>query len=205
MNPQPILSNIAAPWWWIVLPILQAVLLLCIVHPVGIEWGIFALFLGITTLSSWRLFSDGRPYSLNKVWWLFAIVFLGIIPSIQLAVHTMPWHTGDISLDTMLHANGLILLCLGIYEGVRLWASRNFIPEPEQAPPVVPPILINQFSHFAPAIMIACGAALVMVLGFKGFLLRGHMETALWQHSTTFQLIFDKGFGERCFGAASLP
>ncbi len=193
MSHRPVLFNVPAPWWWISIPVLQAAMLAFIIRPEGPEWGIFGLFLSITTLSSWRLFSDGRPYSLNKVWWLFTIIFLGIIPSLQLAVHTMPWHTGDIRPETMLHANGLILLCLGIYEGVRLWASRNFIPTPELAPPPVEPILIRQFAHLAPAVMLSCGAALLIVFGLKGFVFRGHMETALWRHSTTFQLLFDKG------------
>lgn len=175
------------------IPLLQAALLLTIVRPAGIEWAIFTLFIAITTLSSWRLFSDGQPYSLNKVWWLFSLIFLGIIPSLQLAVHTMPWHTGDIKPAMMLRANALILLCLGIYEGVRLWASRNFIPQPEHAPPPVAPVLIRQFAHLAPAIMLTCGGAMLVIFGVKGFILRGHMETALWQHSTTFQLLFDKG------------
>ncbi len=193
MSHSPVQFNVRAPWYFILLPLLQIAGLLLLARPAGSEWAIFASFLSITTLSAWRLFSDGRPYSLNKVWWLFAIVFLGIIPSAQIAVGTTPWHTGDILLPTMLHANGLILLCLGVYEGIRFWASRNFIPHAEEAPPPVAPILIRQFTHLAPAIMLSCGAALIVVCGWKGLFLRGHMETRLWQHSTTFQLLFDKG------------
>jgi len=193
MSHKQVFFNLRAPWWWITIPVAQALILAALVHPLELEWGIFALFLGITSLSSWRLFSDGRPYALNKVWWLFCMIFLGIIPSLQLAVHTMPWHTGDITLPTMLHANGLILLCLGVYEGIRLWASRNFVPHEEPEPPLVAPILIRQFSHLAPAMMLTCGAALAIVFGLKGFILRGHMESSLWKHSTTFQLLFDKG------------
>lgn len=193
MNQKTIAFNVPAPWWWVLIPLLQAIFLAFIIRPEGLEWLIFSLQISITALASWRLFCDGRPYSLNKVWWLFTIVFLGIVPSLQLAVHTMPWHTGDIKLITMLHANGLILTCLGVFELVRMWMSRNFRPEAELAPQVVAPILIRQFSFLAPAIMLVCGTALFMVLGWKGLLMRGHMETALWQHSTTFQLLFDKG------------
>jgi hypothetical protein len=35
--------------------------------------------------------------------------------------------------------------------------------------------------------------ALFIVCGFKGLFLRGYMEAALWRHSNTFQLLFDKG------------
>jgi hypothetical protein len=190
---QPVSFNIRAPLWWLLIPLAQITLLALMVRPEGSEWPVFGLFIVITALASWRLFSDGRPYSLNKVWWLFSVVFLGIIPSLQLAVRTMPWHTGDITLPVMLYANGLILLCLGIYEGVRLWASRNFIPQPEHAPPPVSPVLVRQFAHLAPAIMLTCGMGIFIVCGFRGLFLRGHMEAALWKHGTTFQLLFDKG------------
>lgn len=186
-------SEAHIPRWWPLLPLIQLFALASFARPSGIEWVIFATFIAITTLSSWRLFADHRTYSLNKVWWLFAIVFLGIIPSLQLAVHTMPWHTGDILPRTMLQANGVILLCLGVYEGVRIWAKQHFVPQPEGTPHPVAPVLINQFSQLAPAIMLSCGAALIIVCGYKGLFLRGHMETALWRHSTTFQLLFDKG------------
>lgn len=193
MTHLPVQFNVRAPWWWMVLPALQLAGFVAFARPVEMEWAVFASSLAITALSCWRLFSDGRPYSLNKVWWIFSIVFLGIVPSAQLAVRTTPWYTGDILLPTMLKANGLILLCLGIYEGVRIWASRNFIPQPEQAPPPVSPVLVRQFAHLAPAIMLSCGAALAVVFGYKGLFLRGHMEGRLWQYSTTFQLLFDKG------------
>lgn len=190
---QIVTFNVPAPWWWIILPIVQALALVSIVRPVGLEWPILSTQIVITSFASWRLFCDGRPYSLNKVWWLFTIVFLGIIPSLQLAVHTMPWHTGDIKQSTMLRANGLILLCLGTFEYVRMWVSKNFRPKAEMAPLQLAPKLVRQFSLWAPIIVCICGAFLLAVLGWRGLLLRGHMESALWQHSTSFQLLFDKG------------
>jgi hypothetical protein len=193
MSHLPVPYNVRPPWWWTIIPALQLIAFLLLARPAGLEWAVFASSLAITTLSTWRLFSDGRPYSLNKAWWLFNIIFLGIVPSAQLAVHTTPWHTGDIQTETMLHANLLILLCLGVYEGVRYWASRNFIPQPEHAPPPLAPPLVRQFSHLAPAIMLTCGAALVIVFGYEGLFLRGQMERHLEQHTTTFQLLFDKG------------
>jgi hypothetical protein len=184
--------NVRAPWWCALPPVLQAAGLILFARPAAGEWPLFGLFIAITALSSWRLFSDERGYSLNKVWWLFNLVFLGLIPALQVAVHTMPWHTGDITPATMLRANGYILLCLCIFEVVRLWGSRNFIPQPERKGPRIPEILINQFVQFTPAIMLCCGAALFIITGYKGLYLRGYMETALWQHSTSFQLLFDK-------------
>jgi hypothetical protein len=184
--------NIRPPWWAFLPPIIQAAGLPLLTRPSANEWPVFGLFVAITALSSWRLFSDERGYSLNKVWWLFNLIFLGLIPSLQLAVHTMPWHTGDISTGTMLRANGYILLCLGVFEIVRLWASRAFVPQPERKGPPIPEVLVNQFATITPAIMLCCGAALFIVTGSKGLYLRGYMEAALWQHSTSFQLLFDK-------------
>lgn len=187
------LQRSRTPWWWIVIPALQVLGILVLARPKGIEWAIFGTQIGITAFSSWRLFADHRPYSLNKAWWIFSIVFLSAMPTAQVAVHTTPWHTGDIRQSTMLQANGLVLLCLALFETVRIWASRNFFPGPHPAPKPPAPQLIRQFSQLAPAIMLSCGAALIMVVGPMGLFLRGHMERSLWQHSTIFQLIFDKG------------
>lgn len=184
--------NVRPPGWFVIPPLLQAAALLLFARPAADEWPVFGLFVAITGFSSWRLFSDERGYSLNKVWWLFNLVFLGLIPSLQVAVRTMPWHTGDISTGIMLRANAFILLCLGVFEAVRLWASRNFVPGHGRKGLPVPEVLVNQFAQFSPAIMLCCGAALFIVTGLKGMYLRGYMEQALWQHSTTFQLIFDK-------------
>jgi hypothetical protein len=183
--------DVPAPWWWLSLPIGQAVLLAFLLPANQSLWPVLGSFIAISLLSSWRLFSDARPYSLNKVWWLFTLIFLSIVPSMQLVTNLLPWERGDIGPMSMLWANGLLLLCLGVYEGVRVWASRNFVPQPEQAPAPVSVVLIRQFAHLAPAIMLTCGAALIIVGGFKGLFLRSHMESALLTYSTTFQLVFE--------------
>jgi hypothetical protein len=193
MSALPDLQRSHTPWGWTLLPALHLSGILALAHPAGIEWAIYATQIAITTLSSWRLFADPRPYSLNKVWWIFSIVFLSIMPSAQVAAHTTPWHTGDIRPQTMLQANGLILLCLALFEVLRRWGSRNFFPVPQAAPRPPAPDLVQQFSQLAPALMLSCGAVLVMVVKPAGLFLRSHLEHNLWQHSTTFQLIFDKG------------
>ena len=191
MSHKTVPFNTPAPWWCLLIPLVQGALL-ALMMPAGTDkWLISGSFVAISALASWRLFSDGRPYSLNKAWWLFTLVFLGIIPSMQLAANMMPWQSADMPSRLMLPANGLILLCLGVYEAVRIWASRNFIPQPEQARGPVSPVLIRQFAYFAPAIMLSCGAALAIVYGYKGLFSFRHMEAALPDYSTSFRLIFD--------------
>ncbi len=188
MSYKPVPFNMPAPWWWVLLPILQVVALVAFASPPVAEWGLMALFVAITAGSSWRLFSDGRPYSLNKVWWVFCLVFLGLVPSLQLASGPTP---DRIELTRALWANGLILLSCCIYEGVRLWASRNFIPQPEHAPPPVSPVLIRQYAHLAPALMLSCGAALLIAYGFNGFVFREHVEPAFWHEGGSFRVVLE--------------
>ncbi len=179
--------------WWLILPLLQALTILVLARPAGIEWAIYASQICITAFSSWRLFSDRTSYSLNQVWWIFSIIFLSAMPSAQVAAHTTPWHTGDILPSTMLRANCLVLAGLGLFEGVRLWASRHFFPYPSAEAKAPTPVLARQFEVVAPIIMLACGTALIIVLKPAGLFLRGHLEQQLWKHNTTFQLVFDKG------------
>jgi len=191
MSHKTVPFNIPAPWWCALPPLLQAAALLALSLPNSMAWGVYGSFLAISAVSSWRLFSDGRPYSLNKLWWVFALVFLSIVPSLMLAVQATPWQLEGIPAVHMLQANGLILLCFGVFEGVRLWASRNFIPQAEHAPPSVSPVVIRQFAHLAPAMMLTCGAVLLIIYGIKGLFMGGHTDGAFWHQSGTFRLVIE--------------
>ncbi|MBS1614649.1 MAG: hypothetical protein JST06_00865 [Bacteroidetes bacterium] len=185
--------NRSTPWWWTLIPALHILAILVFANPSGIEWGIFGTQAAITAFSSWRLFADQVPYSLNKVWWIFSIVFLSAVPSAQVAVHITPWHSGDILPATMLRANGLILLCLALFEIIRLGTARKLVSAPHNLPcRPVPTILVRQFSQLTPAIILCCGVALTAVVSPLGLIYRGHLEHELWKHSTSFQLLFDK-------------
>ena len=178
---------------WLTLPGAHLLLLIAFTRPAGFtEWSLFTTFLLITVCSSYQLFSDRRPFSLNKIWWLFGAVFLGIAPSLQASLHYSPWHAGDIRTDTMLRANLLIMLCLGLYYMIRRFFSRQ-----RQAvitgPPVFPHHYVQRFVYAAPVLMLLCGIALLFVYGINGLFLRGYQEAISHRYNSTFQLLFDKG------------
>ncbi len=176
---------------WLMLPALQIALLCMLPAPANeTERMITGTFLLITGFSSYQLFTDARPYSLNKIWWLFGAIFLGFVPSVQAAVHHSPWRNGDILPQTMLFANGLILACFALY-----FLVRRFLPRPTGPDAVTrfPDQYIQRFRVGAPLLMLACLACLFFAYGPKGLLLRGHAEAAAMQYNSAFQLLFDKG------------
>lgn len=155
-----------------------------------IEGSIAGTFLLITGCSSYCLFADEMPHSLNKLWWLFGAIFLGFVPSVQAAVHHSPWLQGDILPLTMLRANGLILGCFGLYYLLRRYLRRHAAAT---VATFFPDHYIRRFRVFAPVLMLVCCACLVMAYGPKGLLLRGHAEAAALHYNSAFQLLFDKG------------
>jgi hypothetical protein len=76
--------------------------------------------------------------------------------------------------------NLVVLICLFLFEGVRLWAAFNFIPKAEGSPPSVPTILLRQYANFAPAIMLSGGAVLIILFGFLQPFVELRAGTATW-------------------------
>lgn len=193
MKQGPFPRSVPPAGWWLAAPLIHLVLLLGMARPAtGEEWWVFLSFLIITSFSSWCLFADRRPYSLNKIWWLFQIVFMGIVPSVQVAVHHMPWKDGDISLDTILKANALILFCLVLYKSIRWGLDKKTAYQLSISYPILNETYLRRYRRWAPPIMAAAGVALLWFYGWKGLLLRGPMEMAGASHNTTLQLVFDK-------------
>lgn len=177
---------------WMVLPALQVLLLCFIARPVsGMEWAIFSTFLLITAYSSWQLFADDSPFSLNKIGWLFSAVFMGIAPSAQVALHHSPWREGDILPATMAHANVLILGCLVLYTAVR-YLLRSKLPGHPFPDPPANPVYARRFRIVAIPLLLICGACLIAAYGWKGLFLRGYFETRSHDYDPTLQLLLDK-------------
>lgn len=86
---------------------------------------IFASFLLNCIISFYGIVSDKQAFSLNKVFWIFNLLFLSLLPFGQFVVGTFPWGR-VISNSTILSANGLILLSQIIYAIVREKTSKNF-------------------------------------------------------------------------------
>ena len=78
----------------------------------------YVTFFGIVFCSSLALFRDSRPYSVNRMFWLFFMVFFGLAPTIQVVGHMLAWGN-DLSYATMLRTNLLVLASMGAYQLTR--------------------------------------------------------------------------------------
>ena len=181
--------------WWLAPPLAQMLLLALLPRPANsAEWLLAGSFVALTFFAAHRLFADERPYSLAKVWWLFGIIFLSIVPSAQAALHSTPWHSGDISTTTMIRANGLIGICFVVFEVIQYALQRG----PATGYNNMPAALIfssgyaRRYRIVAPVLMAVCGIILVVAFGPASLFLRGHLEVAELRYSTTTQLLIDK-------------
>jgi hypothetical protein len=105
----------SARWWWII-PLLHGAVYAFWARPsTSLEGWITATFLLISTASSFSLFHDSRPYSINRMFWLFHLVFFALVPSYQTALRTFPWGSEDITQSTILRANVVVLAGIGAY------------------------------------------------------------------------------------------
>lgn len=121
-------QRLKAPWWSL-FPILHAFLVAFWMRPVSPnDFWVQGSFLAIVTLAARFLFLDPKPYSINRMFWLFQLIFFGLMPSIQYGFRTIPWGN-DFSGNTVIKANLIILLGIGAYQLARwiadsLWGGR---------------------------------------------------------------------------------
>lgn len=79
---------------------------------------IIVSFLLNIIISFYGIVSDRQAFSLNKVFWIFNLLFLSLVPLGQFLSGLFPWDR-TFSNSTILSANGLILLCQIVYVVVR--------------------------------------------------------------------------------------
>lgn len=75
-------------------------------------------FLANIWVASVALFRDRQPYSINRMFWVFMLVFLAMVPALQLATGMLPWNK-PIPLEVALRANLLILGGAVVYQLTR--------------------------------------------------------------------------------------
>ncbi len=79
---------------------------------------ISATFLLIIGVAGYAIFADRKAFSLNLIFWIFVLLFMGLAPFFQYATGIIPWGK-KIEDVTFIKANSIILLCLGTYIFVR--------------------------------------------------------------------------------------
>ncbi len=85
--------------------------------PILWHW-VTASFLLNVWVASVSLFRDRNPYSLNRMFWIFMLVFFAMIPALQVATGSLPWGK-PLPLEIVLRANLLILAGGAVYQLTR--------------------------------------------------------------------------------------
>lgn len=153
--------------------------------------GIVYSFFTIICFSAAGIFIDQRPYSLNKIFWIFNLVFLGIVPLYQYEKKQMAWELFFTN-QVFLHANILIIACLVVYVAIRFLISKN-----GQKGPVLstntPYINYNKAFRISFLIYALCCFGIIALYGFKNLWFRQDMEAAVMHLNGSLLLLLDKG------------
>ncbi|WPQ60307.1 O-antigen polysaccharide polymerase Wzy [Chitinophaga sancti] len=72
-------------------------------------------FGAIVLISAIGVFEDQYPYSMKKFFWIFNLVFLGYIPTMQYLNNRYPWIGEKLSDDLVLKVNILVIICLLLF------------------------------------------------------------------------------------------
>lgn len=75
------------------------------------------------------LFRDKKPYSINRMFWLFVLVFMGMVPGFQIALRQFPWGN-DILPETCLTANLIVWSGSAVYQLTRYVLAANLDEKP---------------------------------------------------------------------------
>ncbi len=85
---------------------------------------IIVSFLLNILISFYGILADKQAFSLNKMVWIFNLLFLSLVPMGQFALGQFPWGR-ILNTPTILYANGIILLCNLVYTVIRQKARKN--------------------------------------------------------------------------------
>ena len=150
---------------------------------------IYTFFLN-TIVSSYFVFDDPRPYSLNKIFWLFNFSFLSFIPACQYELKVIPWGN-NINDGTYLTANFFILLSFFVFKGVYYFFSRRTAN-------IQPPVdyysqnYLTKFNRQGRFIFLGLCVLMVATVGFENLWIRSSQGKAIENSNNTLTLLFEE-------------
>lgn len=101
------------------------------------NFGVLITSFIISSFSLYRMFKlNGRPYSLNKIFYIFTFFFLGLAPALQFKNDRSFWGVGTISVEDYLLTNIIIIAAVIVYD----FCYQYFLSKPL--------IQIKQFKNF---------------------------------------------------------
>ncbi len=157
--------------YWLLPPLLQTGALWIWWTPAGItEWWTAGTGILITLWASVKLFGDPQPYSLNRMFWLFVMVFFGLLPAAQRGSGNLPWGN-NVDGETFLRANILILGCCTVYSLVRAIAKATDEEHSLHIRSRATPALVRAHKWIALPAVLLLAIAYFVIVG-KGALLQ---------------------------------
>lgn len=153
------------------------------------NWVIYTFFLNIC-ISSFFVFEDAKPYSLNKIFWLFNFSFFSFIPVCQYELKVIPWGN-NISDDTYLAANIYIAISFVIYKLIHFFFNRRASGMRRPADQLSQSYLFKFSTHGRVIFFLLC-AAMVAVIGFEKLWIRGGHEANSEDTNNTISLLLEQ-------------
>ncbi len=153
-----------------------------------------ATFLLIIGMAGYAIIVDRKAFSLNQIFWIFVLLFMGLAPFFQYTTGIIPWGK-KIEDVTFIKANSIIISCLSVYFFVR----NHLMKHSERCYECKLPSLnfderfIRRYRGVGNIVFVIC-SLLLCVLSGKGLFLRSLAEHSNFIHNSSLQLLFDKVF-----------
>jgi hypothetical protein len=169
----------SARWWWII-PAIHAGAYALWARPTdALHLWISISFLTVSAVSSYALFSDPRPYSINRIYWLFHLVFFALAPSYQTAVGAYPWGSEDITLPAVLRANLVVLAGMAAYHVGRYIAEAAGAGNAPRVAARVDDTYRRAHRSWGAAIFLIIAVVYVSLAGLRNIWLKGELDELL--------------------------
>ncbi|WP_123985239.1 oligosaccharide repeat unit polymerase [Taibaiella soli] len=149
-------------------------------------------FLVIIFYAAFETFRDTTPYSFNKMFWIFNLVFMGVVPLFQYTQHNMAWD--EFFPDAIfIKTNLLLLVCLAAYSAIRTSLSKRPL-KLKASPPVNGAQITPKAFLVGFCVFLICCSGIIFTYGFSNIWHRQDAELSLYQNiHPTLALLLDKG------------
>ena len=150
---------------------------------------VYTFFLN-TIVSSYFIFSDPRPYSLNKIFWLFNFSFFSFIPVCQYELKVIPWGN-NISDPTYLNANIIIFISFIVFKAVNYFFS-------ERTADIAPPVdyfskeYLAKFNSVGRIVFFGLCLLVIAVVGIENLWIRSDLGKAVESSNSTVSLLLEE-------------
>jgi len=155
------------------------------------QWATGLTFLAIMIAAAAGIIHDPAPYSINKIYWIFNLVFFGVVPAYQYRVQHMAWGQ-QFRAETFVYANCLLLAGFGIYALVRQLVMKRIAGKRYPPETAADTAFVSNYYFTGNIIFIICCTALVLIYRPENLWLRRMADSAALQINSTVFLLADK-------------